>query len=177
MALPPSPLSPSVQPAAARRLAEFPVAALAGLETGVLGGAALLAWYALTSLAAGQAAWEVPARLGAACFGSAFWPERLGFEVAAGASVHIVGAGTAGVLFGLVASCVTSRRRLFLLGTLFGLAWYYVLDQVLLRSAGAGAYPFLFSGPVVAGYLLFGLFLVLYPRFLETIRAALSQEG
>jgi hypothetical protein len=177
MAAPASPLSPSVQPAAARRLAGLPVAALAGLETGVLGGAALLAWYAVTSLAAGQAAWEVPARLGAACFGSAFWPERLGFEVAAGASVHIVGAGVAGALFGLVARGVTSLRRLFLLGTLFGLAWYYVLDRILLRSAGAGAYPFLFRRPVVAGCALFGLFLVLYPRFLRRIQAGFSPEG
>lgn len=177
MAVPPSPLSPSVQPAAARPLAGLPLAALAGLQTGVLGGAALLAWYAVTSLAAGQAAWEVPAQLGAACFGSVFWPERLGFEVAAGASMHIVGAGATGALFGLVAGGVTSLRRLFLLGTLFGLVWFYAVDRILLRSAGAGAYPFLFGRPVVAGYVLFGLFLVLYPRFIETIRASLSPEG
>jgi hypothetical protein len=153
------------------------VAALAGLETGVLGGVVLLAWYALTSLAAGQAAWEVPARLGAACCGSALWPERLGFAVAAGASMHILGAGAAGALFGLVARGVTSLRRLFLLGTLVGLVWYYVLDRILLRSAEAGAYPFLFRRPVVAGYVLFGLFLLLYPRFLQRIRASLSPEA
>jgi hypothetical protein len=153
------------------------VAALAGLETGVLGGVALLGWYALSSLAAGQAAWDVPARLGAACCAAAFGPERLGFEVAAGASMHIAGAGVAGTLFGLVARGVTSLRRHFLLGMLFGLAWYYVLDQIFLRSAGAGAYPFLFRRPVIAGYALFGLFLALYPRFLERIRVNLSPEG
>lgn len=164
--------------AAPPRLAGLPLAALAGLETGVLGGVALLGWYAFSSLAAGQAAWDVPARLGAAaCRGSAFWPELRGFEVAAGASVHIAGAGVAGALFGLVARGVTSLRRLFLLGTLFGLVWYYVLDQILLRSAGAGAYPFLFRRPVIAGHALFGLFLALYPWLLERIRASLPPEG
>ena len=158
------------------RLAGFPAAVLAGLETGVLGGVALLGWYALSSLAAGQAAWEVPARLGAACRGAAFWTEPLGFDVAAGASMNIAGAGVAGALFGLVARGVTSLRRHFLLGVLFGLVWYYVLDQILLRSAGAGAYPFLFRRPVIAGYGFFGLFLGLYPRFLGRVQASLPPE-
>lgn len=159
------------------RLPGLPVAALAGLETGVLGGVALLGWYALSSLAAGQAAWEFPARLGAACRGTSYWPEPLGFDVVAGASMHIAGAGVAGVLFGLVARGVTSLRRRFLLGVLFGLSWYYVLDQVLLRSAGAGAYPFLFRRPVIAGYALFGLFLALFPRFLDRIQTSRSPDG
>jgi hypothetical protein len=163
--------------AAPPRLAGLPVAVLAGLQTGVLGGVALLGWYAVSSLAAGQAAWDVPARLGAACCGAAFGPERLGFDVAAGASMHIAGAGVAGALFGLVVGGGTNLRRLFLLGTVFGLAWYYVVDQVLLHRAGAGAYPFLFRKPVIAGYVLFGLFMVLYPRFLERIRVNLSPEG
>ena len=166
-----SPLPPSVQPAA------FPLAALAGLETGVLGGVALLAWYALTSLAAGQAAWEVPASLGEACCGSTRWPGRLGLALAAGASLHILGAGAAGALFGLVARGVANLRRLFLLGTLFGLVWFCVLDRILLRSVGAGAYPFLFRKPVVAGYVLFGLFLLLYPRFLQRIHTSLPPEA
>ena len=159
------------------RLAGLPVAALAGLETGVLGGVALLGWYALSSLAAGQAAWDVPARLGAACRGAAYWSEPLGFEVATGAAMHIAGAGVTGALFGLVARGVTSLRRHFLLGMLFGLVWYYVLDQILQRSAGAGAYPFLFRRPVIAGYALFGLFLALYPRFLQRIQAGRSPEA
>jgi hypothetical protein len=153
------------------------VAALAGLETGVLGGLALLGWYALSSLVAGQAAWDVPASLGAACCGTAFrsWP--LGFEVAVGASLHIAGAGVAGALFGLAARGVTSLRRHCLLGMLFGLAWFYVLDEIFLRTAGAGAYPFFFRRPVIAGYALFGLFLALHPRFLRRIQAGLSSEG
>jgi hypothetical protein len=166
-----------VGPADPRRVAGLPVAALAGLETGVLGGVALLGWYALSSLAAGQAAWDVPASLGAACCGAAFLPERLAFCVAAGASMHIAGAGAAGTLFGLVARGVSGLRRHFLLGTLFGLAWYYILDQILLRSAGPGAYPFLFRRPVVAGYALFGLFLALYPRFLRRTQASRSPEA
>ena len=107
-----SPLPPSVQPAA------FPLAALAGLETGVLGGVALLAWYALTSLAAGQAAWEVPASLGEACCGSTRWPGRLGLALAAGASLHILGAGAAGALFGLVARGVANLLDQVLYGRL-----------------------------------------------------------
>lgn len=136
-----------------------------------------MAWYALSSLAAGQAAWEFPAKLGAAFRGASNWPEPLGFDVAAGLSMHIAGAGVAGALFGLVARGVTSLRRHFLLGVLFGLAWYYVLDQILLRCAGAGAYPFLFRRPVVAGYALFGLFLALFPRFLERIQASRWPDG
>ena len=163
-------------PAAPPRLAGLSVTALAGLETGVLGGVALLGWYALSSLAAGHAAWDVPARLGAACCGAASWPEPFGFELAAGASMHIAGAGVAGALFGVVARGVTSLRRHFLLGVVFGLAWYYTLDQILLRSAGAGAYPFLFRRPVIAGYALFGLFLALYPRFLRRIQASLPPK-
>ena len=159
------------------RLPGLPVAALAGLETGVLGGVALLGWYALSSLAAGEVAWDVPARLGAACRGASYWPEQLGLDVAAGASMHIAGAGLAGALFGLVARGVASLRRRFLLGVLFGLAWYYVLGQILLRSAGAGAYPFLLRRPVIAGYALFGLFLALYPRFLDRIQASRSPDG
>ena len=91
--------------------------------------------------------------------------------------MHIAGAGIAVALFGLVVGGGANLRRLFLLGTAFGLAWYYVLNQILLRRAGAGAYPFLFRTPVVAGYVFFGLFMALYPRFLEWIRVNLSPEG
>src|SRR5512143_2830374 len=98
-------------PARTPSSSEPSMAAFAGLETGVLGGLVILAWYALSSVAQGGAAWTGPADLAAMLYR---WPSlegRLTLAAASGAAIEIVGAGALGILFGNIARGVRSHRR------------------------------------------------------------------
>ena len=150
--------------------------ALAGLETGVLGGLALLAWLALGSLFAGHPAWWGLADLGTAAFGRGL--SRGGFALAGvvGAALQIFGAGLVGILFGLAMRTGWALRRVVLLGILFGLGWYYLGYVTLLRRFGLGAHAFTHRRWLLVAHLLFGLILATYPRFVASLEAN-SQAG
>jgi len=159
-----------MQPARRPSSSEPSIAAFAGLETGVLGGLVILAWYALSSVARGEAAWTVPADLAALLYR---WPSlegRLTLAAASGAAIEIVGAGASGILFGSIARGVRSHRRVLLLGVLFGLGWHYALQAILARHSTAADYLFS-QRPVIAGHLLFGLWLGMFTRLFDRIRA------
>lgn len=141
-------------------------AALAGLETGVLGGILVLGWWALASLAAGQPAWTIPERLGAHFFYHGMVSRnQLVMAVVAGMALQIAGTGTLGALFGLAVRGPWSLQRVVVLGLATGLCWHYAGYEVLMRSACAIP-P---RRTMLAGHLLFGLWLGLYRRFLEPL--------
>ncbi|MCC7173704.1 MAG: hypothetical protein IT159_00790 [Bryobacterales bacterium] len=142
---------------------------LAGLQTGVLAGLAVVAYYALGSLAAGEAAWAVPVRMATALFGRDLYRHSL-TAAAAGLSLVVFSGGMGGLFFGLAMRHTWALRRVALLGPLAALSWYYVVFEVLLPRAGLGRY--LAVAPrksLVFSHLLFGLLLGLYPRIRRSL--------
>jgi hypothetical protein len=143
--------------------------ALAGLETGVLGGVGLLAWLCAGSLIAGNPIWWGPVRLATAAFGSGV--SGGGFLPAGvvGAALQLVAAGLVGTLFGLCMRARWALQRVVLIGLLFGLGWYYLGYEVLLRRFGLGMHGVAGRRSLLVAHLFFGLVLAAYPRLASAL--------
>jgi hypothetical protein len=156
-----------MQPLARTKRRGLVYCALAGLETGVLGGVLVLGWWAFSALAAGQPVWAIPARLGA-CFCRGVVSRN---ELAvAGVALQISSAGTIGALFGLAVRGSWSLQRVVLFGLATGLGWHYAGYEVLLRTVGLTAYSVPPRRTMLMGHLLFGLSLGMYRRFLGSLQ-------
>ncbi len=121
---------------------------------------------------AGLGAWEMPLRLAAAAFGPQVPAHGFASGVAAGAALQLFTAGLVGALFGLTGRSRWAARRVMLLGMVFGLGWYYLGYEILLRDFGLGSYLLAPRRSLVVAHLIFGLLLGLYPRFLDALDPA-----
>jgi hypothetical protein len=144
--------------------------ALAGIEAGILGGVAMLAWPAVSSLVDLQSIWVVPNLLGSALSGHAVLHRGFGWVTVAGLGLHLFVAGSVGICFALVVRESRSRLRAVLLGIITGLCWYYVSQTFFWRRLGV--FVMVYSPPraMLFGHLLFGLTLGWFPNFLRSLR-------
>jgi hypothetical protein len=64
-----------------------------------------------------------------------------------------------------------------LLGLVFGLGWYYLGYEILLRRFGLGTQAMVPRRSLLAAHLLFGLILATYPRLAASLEASSSSGG
>ncbi len=102
-----------------------------GIKAGILGALALLSLFAFTSILRRHVWWEVPNLLGSTFYHYRAFYSGLGTATVAGAALELVLGGAVGGLFGVAYGNVRSRHRLILLGTLTGLAWFYLANLLL----------------------------------------------
>jgi hypothetical protein len=152
------------------RLSPALLRVLAGIEAGILGGLAMLAWPAVSSLADLQSLWVVPNLLGSAISGRPAWHRGFGWVTVTGLGVHLFVAGMVGVCFALVVRESRNRLRVVLLGVITGLTWYYFSQAFFWRKLGV--FVMVYSPPraMLFGHLLFGLTLGWFPYFLRSLR-------
>jgi len=159
--------------------AYWTIRALAGLQTGVVGGLFMLFFYSFGSLMQRQHWWNAANLLGAAVYGhNAIW-KGFGRATLAGAAVQILIAGLSGVLCALL---FAGRRDSWLFRTSCGLAWgvitYYAVYELLLPRI-APVVP-LYSerlGTLMA-HLLLGITLTrIQPVYRQLERAIVSGSG
>jgi hypothetical protein len=141
------------------------LAALAGLETGVLGGLAVLGWYALIASFSGETAGIIPRDLSSAVFGWTLGSGNALLGLIVGCALQLAVAGFLGAAFGLLAGRVSRLLRMALLGMVLSLSAYYLLSRFLPVISGADAYRFLQRKSVIVGHALLGAFMAFYPRF------------
>jgi hypothetical protein len=147
---------------------------VAGLETGVLGGVAMLSWYALVSLLSRKSAWALPNLLTTVVFNRPDLRSGFGWPAVIGVALHLCAAGLIGTGFGIIAGFSRRRVRVVLLGLLTGLAWYY-LSQALLWNT-LGALSALYASPLwlLLGHLVYGAVLGWYPEVLQSVARAVT---
>src|SRR5437588_4675409 len=100
--------------------------AMAGLESGVLGGVCMLVWLATLSLLQGRSMWSVPNLLASTFYGEAALRRGFRWTTLSGVALHVIMTAIAGLLFGLAVSSMANRGRVMLLGVAAGVAWYYL---------------------------------------------------
>jgi len=150
---------------------------LAGVETGVLAGLGVLGWQAAGSMLAGLGAWEMPLRLAAAAFGRQMLMHGFATSVLVGVALQLFSAGLVGALFGLTVRSLWAARRVMLLGILFGLGWYDLGYEILLRNFGLGSYAVAPRRSLLVAHLMFGILLALHPRFLKLLEPGSPEDG
>jgi len=138
---------------------------LAGVETGVWAGLAMVGWLALTAAWSRHSVWEMPDRLGTLFYGAG-WRGGPAAVTVAGLALHLFASGAVGVLFAVMAREAHNRLRARLLGLVVGLAWYYLSyawfwDRLLPPADEP-------SASLLVAYLWFGLGLGRYPGRLRS---------
>jgi hypothetical protein len=135
------------------------VRALAGIEAGVLGGAAMLVWFILTSVWQDQFWYAVPNLLAGIIYGEFVF--RAGFSIVtvAGIALHLVSGGLVGGLFGILAPAGQTPPRMLLWGLLAGLLWFYFNQYFWWRRTNPLVIYYTAESSMIAAHLLFGAFL------------------
>lgn len=148
--------------------------ALAGIETGVLGGTAMFGWLAASSLIDLRSAWVIPNLLGSALYGRPVLQQGAGWVTLSGLGLHLFVAGLIGLLFGLMVGDSRKRFRVTLLGVITGLLWYYCSQSLFWRRLGVFAMIYSPPRPILLGHVLFGLVLGWFPSGLRSLGRSLT---
>ena len=144
---------------------------LAGLETGIIGGLVMLAWFLLHSILRNEYWWAVPNLLATTFYGDRALRLGPGRATLSGAALHLATSGVLGAIFALVVSSWRQTyARVALLGLLAGLSWYYLSYGWLWKKLNPLIPAYGTVPPLLAAHLLFGLCLSLYPRWLFSIQ-------
>lgn len=129
---------------------------LVGLETGILGGLAMLVWFAVVSPLMGQDWWAVLNLFASEAYGGGAIHRGAGWVTVTGAAVHLCLAGMVGAVAGLA----NPGGRLFGLGV--AIAWY-LLSAAFLWERVAPLVPlYVHYAVLMAAYFLYGSVLGLH---------------
>jgi len=158
------------------RVGALLVRALAGIETGVLGGLAMWGWLAASSAVNRQPVWTVPNLLAEVFYGRDALRRDFSGLTIAGLALHLVAAGLAGLLFGLLIGESQNRLRVALLGILTGLVWFHFSEVLFWRKLGALTAIYSRVRPMLLAHLIFGVALAWYPSALGAARRRFLEE-
>jgi hypothetical protein len=163
-------------PGEQRRVSPQALHLFAGLETGVVGGAAMLAWLMLAALLDGRSPWVAPSLLGSLLYRES---PRAAFTVStlAGLALQFFASGVVGVVFGVLVGDLRNRLRVALLGVLAALVWYYGSQALIWKKLGFLATLYVSPRSLVMAHVLYGLVLGLYPGALQSLRRQALSEG
>ena len=100
-------------------------AALAGIESGILGAAAMLAWMAAVSLLYGRSIWHYPTLLATTFYGDDALRRGFRWMTVSGLAVHAVSGALLGVMFSVALTAFPERTRTVVLGMLTAVGWHY----------------------------------------------------
>jgi hypothetical protein len=123
---------------------------LVGIEAGIIGGVAMLAWFCLTTPLLGLPWWLIPNLLGNSFYGGRGALVGPGFITCVGASVQLVAAGVVGAMNGIL----TPGGRLFGLG--MAAAWYLFCYLFVWKRLAPGLYLYSLQPLIMVGYFLYG---------------------
>ncbi len=153
-----------------RRVSPHVLFALTGMETGVLGGVAMCAWFLGSAALAGGSIWSIPNLAASLLYGRAVLRSGFGMPSVAGIALILVLGGIVGVLFGLAIRGHANRGRVVLLALLAALVWFYFSQAFFWNRLGILAGIQISPAASMVGHLVYGLVLGRYPGRLEAAK-------
>ncbi|MBI5282331.1 MAG: hypothetical protein HY858_11665 [Candidatus Solibacter usitatus] len=144
---------------------------MAGLDCGLAGGAAFIAWMLVHSWIRGEFWWSKLNVAGALFFGGSVYSMGRGWATLAGASLLLVLYASLGALFALIASTRGVARNL-ILGLLLALSFHLVADRFLWRRFDPFAPAYFPPLATLPGHMLYGLSLVRFSRRFSALSGA-----
>ena len=142
---------------------------LAGLESGVIGGLAMLAWLALVSLWYGRSVWSISNLLATTFYGNSAFRRGFRWATLSGLGLHVVVNGLLGIAFGFAVSGVASRLHVRVLGLLFGIAWYYLWFGFLWKHVNPLVPLYSPERGMIIAHFALGAFLGSFPKYLRSV--------
>ena len=159
------------------RVSPVLVRALAGIQTGVLGGLAMFGWLAASSALDRQPIWIVPNLLASVFYGRDVLRWSFSSITVAGLALHLFVSGLIGMFFGVLVGESRNRLRVALLGILAGLTWYYFSELLFWRKLGVLSTIYSPSRSMLLAHLVYGFVLGWYPTGLRSARRRFAGEA
>ena len=150
--------------------------AMAGVESGVLGGAFMLVWLGLLSLVQGGSIWSVPNLLASTFYGEAALRRGFRWTTLSGIALHLIMAAMAGLVFGLAVGGIASRSRVMLLGLAAGMSWYFLGLDIFWKHVNPIVPPYFQGGGMLLAHLGLGYFLGSFPKYLGELSIPTKNE-
>ena len=140
-----------------RRSQSLQLSVLAGLETGVAGGLALMIFMFAHSVLRGQPWWSFANLIGSVVYGpSALW-RGLGRATLAGMAIQVLLASIAGVFFGVCFARTRGRLVSLLLGVSCGVIWFFASHWILFKGIGPLVPVYASQPATLLGHMVLGL--------------------
>jgi hypothetical protein len=140
--------------------------AMAGVESGVLGGVFMLIWLGLLSLLQGRSVWSISNLMASTFYGEAALRRGFRWTTLSGVALHVIMTAMAGLVFGLAVGGIASRTRVMLLGLAAGITWYYLGLDVFWEHLNPIVPPYFQGGGMLLAHLGLGYFLGSFPKYL-----------
>ena len=139
---------------------------LAGLQAGMLGALALLAWLGVAAVWQRRSFWTSENLMASAFYGSAALGSGLGSRTVSGLALYLLLYSLLGALFALAVQTRLPRFRLTLASVLFALCWYYLSFQVIWKAFAPLITRLHVETPTIWGHIIYGAMLGRYPVYL-----------
>jgi hypothetical protein len=135
------------------------LSALAGLETGVIGGLSLLTFLCAHSALRGVSWWSYTNLLGSVVYGPSALRRGFGRATLAGLAVEILLSGFAGLVFGVCFARTRGRLMSLLLGLSCGVIWFFISFGTIFRVIGPLVPVYASQPATLLGHMIFGFVL------------------
>jgi len=146
------------------------ITGLAGLQAGVLGVFAMLAWLGVSARWQRSSFWAAANLMASTFYGDAAIHYGFARSTLSGLALYVLLYGTVGAIFGLVVHQQARGLRLLLLGIVFALAWYYVSFGFLWKRLSPLLALLHTEQPTIVGHLIYGAILGRFDQFLPRAR-------
>jgi hypothetical protein len=143
--------------------------AMAGVESGVLGGAFMLIWLGLLSLLQGGSVWSVANLLASTFYGESALRRGFRWTTLSGVALHVIMTAIAGLVFGLAVDGIASRSRVMFLGLAAGMTWYFLGLDVFWKHLNPIVPRYFQGSGMLLAHLGLGYFLGSFPKYLSEL--------
>ena len=155
-----------MDPATERRATGTISAWLAGLQAGMMGAIAMLAWLGISAEWHNRSFWSAENLMASAFWGPDAVRSGFGFRSVAGVALYLLIYSLLGAMVALVVRDRVPPLRALLVGILFGLGWYYLSFHWIYEKALPLVALLHVERQTLLGHLLYGAFVGRYPAFL-----------
>ena len=150
----------------ARRPANAPAVFLAGLQAGMIGILAMLAWLGLSAMGQRRSFWTAENLMASVFHGDAAIRRGFGSTTLSGLALYLLAYSLLGAVF---AVCVRDRLTglgTLLVGLLYSMGWYFLWFRALGQSLMPLVWLLHAANNTVFGHLIFGASIARFPAFL-----------
>ncbi|HYW43429.1 MAG TPA: hypothetical protein VE959_11275 [Bryobacteraceae bacterium] len=138
-------------------------ALLAGLQSGMLGVLAMLAWLGVSAKMQGRSFWTDANLMASTFYGDSAIHSGFAFRTLSGVALYVLLYSSLGALFALVVADRQPRVRVLLLSVLFAVGWYYVSYNLIWKSLAPLMVLLHSPQPAILGHLVYGTLMGQYP--------------
>jgi hypothetical protein len=145
------------------------VSMLAGLQAGVMGGAAMLFVLSIAAMVHGRSFWSASNLIATTFYGDEALRRGFRFSTLSGAALQLILAGVLGIVFAIATNRLQQRFRVRLLGIAFALAWFILCDRALWRVVSPLIDIYAPTLDMTLAHAMLGYYLGAYPRYADRI--------